>query len=328
MALNYDQLGKLPALQGFTHEELDALFSIPKRLLTKAGDRIIKTGDEADCFFIVAEGSLEVQIDSGGKMLPVAQLGAGQLVGEMPLIYSQPTRQADVVCNSDCKLLRFDYSEYTELGKLHPSVAKKFRSNIGKIVASRVWATTPAAKPGTGSLAGGPKPGAPAAPAKPAVPTRTANRDAMKRAQIFYGLTEEELEKLEGIAQPFPVERGQVVCAVGDPASSFFMITRGQIEVQIEKAGRAFPLARLGPGQCVGEMALIYKTDKRSATVIAVDTTHLLMWEFDAYNRLVAGEPNIGRKLRNNLGRVAASRSWALPEADEAKALKDRWTDQ
>lgn len=330
MALNYDQLVKLPALQGFTHEELDALFSIPRRLTAKAGDRIIKTGDEADCFFIVAEGNLEVQIDSNGKMLPVAHLGAGQLVGEMPLIYSQPQRQADVVCSSDCKLLRFDYTEYNELGKLHPTVAKKFRSNIGKIVASRVWATTPSAKPGgTGNLAGGAKgPAGPATGPKPPVPTKTANRDAMKRAQIFYGLTEEELEKLESIAQPFPVERGATVCSVGDPATSFFMIIRGQVEVQIEKAGRAFPLARLGPGQCVGEMALIYKTDKRSASVVAVDQTHLMMWEFDAYNRLVAGEPNIGRKLRNNLGRVAASRSWALPEADEAKALKDRSSDQ
>lgn len=330
MALNYDQLARLPALQGFTPEELDALFSIPKRLVTRAGERIIKTGDVADCFYIVAEGSLEVQIDTNGKKLPVAQLGAGQLVGEMPLIYSQPQRQADVVCRSDCKLLRFDYADYHELGKVHPGVARKFRSNVGKIVASRVWATTPSGKPGSGSGSPTGSPGSagsPGNPSRPAVPTRSANRDAMKRAQIFYGLTDDELEKLEGIAQPCPVERGQIVCAVGDPASSFFMITRGQVEVQIEKGGRAFPLARLGPGQCVGEMALIYKTDKRSATVVAVDQTHLLMWEFDAYNRLIATEPNIGRKLRNNLGRVAASRSWALPEPDEARALKDRWTD-
>jgi len=325
VGLNYEQLAKLPALQGFSPEELDALFSIPKRLMLKAGERIIKTVDQADCFFIVAEGSLEVQVETGGKMMPVAQLGAGQLVGEMPLIYSQPTRQADVVCASDSKLLRFEYADYHELGKLHPTMAKKFRSNLGKIVASRVWTTQAAtagpAKPGTGALA---KPGAPAAPPK-AVPTRSANRDAMKKAQIFYGLTEDELDKLESIAQPFPVERGQPVCSNGDPASSFFLIARGQVEVQIEKSGRAFPLARLGPGQCVGEMALIYKTDKRSATVIAVDATHLLMWEFDAYHRLVAVEQGIGRKLRNNLGRVAASRSWALPEADEAKALKNRW---
>jgi len=324
MGLNYDQLVKLPALQGFTPDELDALFSIPKRIMVKAGERIIKTGDQADAFFIVAEGALEVQVESGGNMMPVAQLGAGQLVGEMPLIYSQPTRQADVVCKADSKLLRFDYADYHELSKLHPAVAKKFRSNIGKIVASRVWTTGPGGPGAAGKPGGAGKPAAgPGAP-KP-LPPKAANRDAMKRAQIFSGLTEEELTALEAIAKPYPVERGHTVCSAGDPANSFFMVLRGQVEVQIEKSGRSFPLARLGPGQCVGEMALIYKTDKRSASVVAVDTTHLLMWDFEEYNRLVAHEQNIGRKLRNNLGRVAASRSWALPEADEVKALQNRW---
>ncbi|MBM3266162.1 MAG: cyclic nucleotide-binding domain-containing protein [Candidatus Sericytochromatia bacterium] len=319
MALNHEQLIKLPQFQGFTPDELDALFSIAKRVEASAGEHIIKTGDAADCFFIVAGGSLEVLADSGGgKLMPVAQVGSGQLVGEMPLIYNQKLRQADIVCASDCKLLRFDYADYEEIGKLHPTVAKKFRSNIGKIVASRVWAAQAAtAKPGAG------KPGAPAAPARP-VTSKSANRDAMKRAQVFAGLTDEEYEKLEQIAQPFPVERTHTVCTAGDPATSFFLITRGQVEVQIEKSGRAFPLARLGPGQCVGEMALIYKTDKRSATVVAVDQTHLLMWEFEDFNRLIAHEQNIGRKLRNNLGRVAASRSWALPEADEAKKMQAR----
>jgi CRP-like cAMP-binding protein len=317
MALNYEQLQKLPALQGFTPEELDALFSITQRVTAKTGDRIIKTGDEADCFFIVADGHLEVQVDSGdGKMMPVAQLASGQLVGEMPLIYKQPLRQADVVAASDAKLLRFDYSAYEEVGKLHPSVTKKFRSNIGKIVASRVWATQP-----------GPAGAKPGGPAKPPVTTKSANRDAMKKAQIFYGLMDEELQKLEEIAQPFPVERGQTVCSAGDPANSFFLISQGQVEVQISKGGRSFPLARLGPGQCVGEMALIYGGN-RTATVVAVDTTKLLMWEFETFNRLVGREQNIGRKLRSNLGRVAASRSWALPEADEVKKMQSRTGDQ
>lgn len=326
MALNYEKLQKLPALQGFAPEELDAFFSIANRIVTKPGDSVIKSGDKADCFFLIAEGGLEVAIEQNGKMMAVAQLGPGQLVGEMPLIYNQPVRQADVISFEEAKLLRFDYTAYEELGKLHPALVKKFRSNIGKIVASRVWATMPGSQ--TAGSATPQKPGqagsAAGQPAK-AIGSSGSNRDAMRKATMFQGFAEEELTSMLNISQPYPVEKNQTVCSAGDPANSFFLITKGQVEVQISKNGKNFPLARLGPGQVFGEMALIYNQPNRSATVVAVDTSHLIMFPFEDYNRLIVGEPAIGKKLRNNLGRVAASRAWSLPEADEAKSLQNRW---
>ena len=181
--VNFDRLSKLPALQGLTPEEMTDFFRISSKHAYKPGDIVIKTGDKADCFFIVAAGQVEILLPQGKNAppMPLAQLGPGQLVGEMPLLYAQPIRQADVAAVADTVLLRFGYQEYEGLANSHPELGKKFRANLGKIVANRVWSTLPS------QPAGNPKTISEAQGNKPAVP-QTSNHDAMKKASIFSGL--------------------------------------------------------------------------------------------------------------------------------------------
>ncbi|HMO86977.1 MAG TPA: ATP-binding cassette domain-containing protein, partial [Lacipirellulaceae bacterium] len=61
---------------------------------------------------------------------------------------------------------------------------------------------------------------------------------------------------------------GEAVIRQGDPGELFYLIRSGEVDVVIEKQGRAETVARLGAGQYFGEMAL--KTDEpRNATIIA-----------------------------------------------------------
>lgn len=347
MSLDYERLSQLPALAGFTSAEIDAFFAASQRLGAKEGDRIIRAGDPADCFFILARGALTVVVETYGKPMPVARLGPGQLVGEMPLIYHQPVRQADVVATEDCHLFRWTYADYETLGQRDPALIKKFRSNLGKIAASRSWTSGLASAGAPGPPAPPPQPPppapAPAAPGPPrpapkapttsALPLRAigeagsqshaeSTHAVLKRATPFMGFTEDELRQIEAIATPLPVVAEQALCHAGDPADSFFVVAAGQVEVRIDKNGSAFALARLGSGQVFGEMALVYKQPQRSATVVAIEPGKVLRIGFDDYNRLIAGLPEIGRKLKNNLSRVAASRTWSLPGADEARQLR------
>lgn len=318
MSVNFDRLAKLPALQGLTQEEMTAFFTIASRHAYQPGDPVITTGEQADCFFIVATGQLEIRLPQGkhAPSLPIAQLGAGQLVGEMPLLYAQPIRQADVVAASDAVLIRFAYADYEHLAHAHPDLGKKFRTNLGKIVAGRVWSTLPS-EPGTGSLKQVDE------PAKTSAAPLTTNHEAMKKASIFAGLTDEELQALEAISVPLPMLNGQPIVRMGDPAESFYLVTNGFCEVRIPKDGQSMPVARLGSGQVFGEMALVYKQPTRTADVVAVTDAKLLNFSFEDYQRLVRGMPDIGRKLRNNLGRVAASRAWTM-QADETRTMRER----
>lgn len=315
--VNFDRLSKLPALQGLSEAEMTAFFRIATKHAVKPGDAVIRTGDKADCFFIVATGHMEILLPQGKNQPPVslAQLGAGQLVGEMPLLYAQPIRQADVVASSDAVLLRFSYADYEGLAGTHPELAKKFRSNLGKIVAGRVWSTLPA-EPAAGSAK---------KIAEPVVRQSgaTGHHEAMRKATIFSGLTDEELSALESIAIPLAAHPGQPIVRTGEPSESFYLVTNGFCEVQIPKDGQAMPVARLGSGQVFGEMALVYKQPTRTADVVAVAEAKLLNFAFEDYHRLVAGLPEIGRRLRSNLGRVAASRAWTM-QSDETQAMRQR----
>ncbi|MBO9541341.1 cyclic nucleotide-binding domain-containing protein [bacterium] len=313
--VNFDRLSKLPALEGLTPEEMTAFFTIATKHAFQPGDPILKTGEKADCFFLVAAGQLEILLPQGKGVpaTPIAQVGSGQLVGEMPLLYAQPLRQADVIAASEAVLLRFAYGDYERLAQAHPQLANKFRRNLGKIVAGRVWSTIPT-QGGTGPLR---------AIEEPQKAPQTSNHDAMKAATIFAGLKPDELQAIEAIALPFTAQAEQPIVHQGSPADSFYLIVHGHCEVRIPKDGQAMPVARLGSGQVFGEMALVYKQPERTADVVAVTEAKLLNFPFDDYQRLTQAMPEIGRKLRNNLGRVAASRSWTM-QADQSKEMQRR----
>lgn len=310
---SFDRLSKLPALQGFTPEEMVTFFRLATKQSHQPGDLILRTGDVADCFYIIANGHVEISLKQNGQATPLAQLTQGSLVGEMPLLYSQPVRQADAIVTEPTTLLRFNYADYEKLSEQNPLLAKKFRANLGRIVAGRVWSTLPTEKSPTKPL--DPVPQGQKAPEVPA-PT---NREIMRKASIFMGLSDEALQQLEAIALPMPVEAGKPIVSTGEPASAFYLLTSGYAEVQAKQGDKTTPLARLGPGQVFGEMALVYKQPTRTADVVAVSDVKLLCFPFEDYQRLASGVEAIGRRMRANLGRVAASRSWSMPGVDETR---------
>lgn len=305
-AVNFERLSRLPALEGMTPEEMAAFFHLAVKQPFAAGDTVISAGQKADCFFLVASGRVEILLPSAKGQPPqsLANLGPGQLVGEMPLLYAQPIRQADVVAATEAILLRIDYDAYEGLAAEHAELGHKFRANLGKIVSGRVWSTlpTPTAANASRRLDA------------PTVRQGPSQHEAMNKATIFTGLTEDELKALEAIALALIVAPNQPIVRKGDPADSFYLVTDGFCEVQIPKDGQAMPVARLGIGQVFGEMALVYKQATRTADVVAVTEARLLNFPFEDYQRLIKGFPEIGRKMRNTLGRVAASRSWTMQQ--------------
>ena len=72
------------------------------------------------------------------------------------------------------------------------------------------------------------------------------------------------------------VEKGRTIFREGDLGYCAYLIERGQAEVSVHRAGQQVGVARLGPGEIFGEMAII--DDKpRSATVTALEQCQLLL---------------------------------------------------
>src|SRR5262245_17487995 len=117
------------------------------------------------------------------------------------------------------------------------------------------------------------------------------------------------MDKLLELIEVRHLRPDEVVCAEGDPGRELFVIRTGAVEVTKQSPdGRPTSLARLGPGDCFGEMSLI-DVQRRSATVItrAESDIYVLtnrdvhaLWQHDpgGFTLLMM---NIARELRRRL---------------------------
>lgn len=72
-------------------------------------------------------------------------------------------------------------------------------------------------------------------------------------------------------------DRGTIIFHEGDPADTVHVVRRGRVAVEgTTPLGDTVILTVLGPGDMVGELALVAKEQPRSATVIALETAETL----------------------------------------------------
>ena len=130
---------------------------------------------------------------------------------------------------------------------------------------------------------------------------------AVRAVPFFRNLPSATLEAL--IAQLRPVQhgRGSIVFSAGDTGDTMYFVESGQLEALTQIDGE--PLAVLGPGSFVGEIAVLLG-QPRSATVRV--TADVLLWELrrQELDQLLGEHPLIGLELSRELSRklVATSR--------------------
>src|SRR5262245_3657070 len=89
---------------------------------------------------------------------------------------------------------------------------------------------------------------------------------ALSGVGLFAGCTKRELRRVAQLCVPLSVDEGFVLTVEGGPGRECFIIADGKARVTI--GGK--PVGVVGPGECVGEMALLDR-GPRTATV-AVQT--------------------------------------------------------
>ena len=88
------------------------------------------------------------------------------------------------------------------------------------------------------------------------------------------------------------LEPGELLFETGEVGDAMFVIVSGAVEVV--RGGAV--IARLGEGECVGEMAAL-DWEPRSATVRASKTTHLVKLERNDLMDLLTDYPELVRSL-------------------------------
>ena len=112
------------------------------------------------------------------------------------------------------------------------------------------------------------------------------------RVPMFSNLTATEIAAVMKLLHSRKVDRGAVIVHAGDPAHSMYFIMTGSVIVQL-----ADKEVVLEEGSFFGEIALLRKA-KRSATVVARETTALLELDAISLESLMHSNPEIGRQIK------------------------------
>jgi CRP-like cAMP-binding protein len=115
---------------------------------------------------------------------------------------------------------------------------------------------------------------------------------ALGRVSLFSGLSARDLETIASVAEEREVPEGRILTKQGAPGDEFFLIADG--EVEIRQNGRE--IRRLGPGDHLGEIALVLG-GKRTATAVAAQPSRLYVLAADAFTALLDRQPGIKAKV-------------------------------
>ena len=117
---SYDKLADIPFFKGWTGDELAHVDRVAEYVSYADGDQLIKQGTTGYEFIVILEGEVQVLID--GEV--VADLGAGDHVGEMALLDGSP-RNATVTAKGAVRALLVGAREFRALVELVPSLDRK-----------------------------------------------------------------------------------------------------------------------------------------------------------------------------------------------------------
>ena len=121
--------------------------------------------------------------------------------------------------------------------------------------------------------------------------------DQLKETFLFRGAPEETLKALieNGALRRFPA--GTVLMREGEEGSSLFLIHEGSVKiVTADSKGDELIINTCGPGEIIGEMALLDRAP-RSATVVAIADVDALELQQDAFQELLHQRPDLTMDL-------------------------------
>ena len=87
-----------------------------------------------------------------------------------------------------------------------------------------------------------------------------------------------------------------MIFSEGDAGDSMYVVTDGLVQIQKKTSSGPLVLSRLGPGEFLGEMAVIDKS-QRSATAVALEPTTLLVYPAQEIEQLIANHPSVGARI-------------------------------
>ena len=132
----------------------------------------------------------------------------------------------------------------------------------------------------------------------PGMPLRRKDQylEHLAKVPLFSACSKKELQTIARASDDVEVPSGKVLVEEGKPGHEFFLIIDGNASV---KRGKR-EIAKLGPGQYFGELALLDR-GPRSASVIAKDDMEVLVLGQREFAGVIDEVPTLAHKLLQSM---------------------------
>ncbi|MGE5244204.1 MAG: cyclic nucleotide-binding domain-containing protein, partial [Betaproteobacteria bacterium] len=231
-AVTYHDFATTPLGQSLAPEDGEAVAHRLERRVAVPGEVIFRQGDPGDRLYVVLTGRLCASVTGGdGAVQRLGEIGPGELVGETALLRGTP-RLATVQAVAPTELAVLDASAWqelrTRLPQLETAVARALdwrerTSDLRRFRPGAAWVCA-----------------------------------WLGRTELLAGTDPSALEALEGELMWETLPAGEVLVQVGDPGECMWLVVRGRLRASVHRpAGVTEVVGDIGPGECVGEMALL-----------------------------------------------------------------------
>jgi len=298
MQINFNAIPLFASLNRLERARLIPHFSL---LDFSSGEVIVHQGDQGDCLYLIASGSVRVaRHTTDGTAVDVAVLKQGECFGELALLTGE-TRTADVVAIDDqTTVFRLSRERFNGLLKQHNALALK----IASILAKRISRTN-------GHVGNGDQADVLNVP-EPIEEDETRELPSSAGLKAGWSLGV-KLRSRRFISSALSV----VLCSI-----VALLLSRTSVRVARHTAdGTAVDVAVLKQGECFGELALL-TGETRTADVVAVDDqTTVFRLSRERFNGLLKQHNALALKIASILAKRISRTNGHVGNGDQADVL-------
>ena len=232
-----ETLTPLPILSDLPTELFVKLLDQVRLLSVNSGEVIIREGEGAAQFYIIAKGSVAIyKGDPQGKKTELARLGEGSIFGEMALITQSP-RTANVETTEESEMLEFDKTKLDTLSQDSLVIEAALERFTKERLVSNLLATNPIFQP----------------------------FDKKQRYELLSKFTAHE------------VTTGTILVKEGTVGRGLYIILFGEAEVKKLENGKNVLIATLKSGDIFGEISLIKESPTTATVAATMHSTILFL---------------------------------------------------
>lgn len=126
--------------------------------------------------------------------------------------------------------------------------------------------------------------------------------EMLGQTDLFSAVQPAHREQIARAMEPRAYRAGEEIVREGDAGDAMYLVLSGRVAVVVrsQDLGASFELARLGPGDHFGEMALL-TAEPRTASVVALEETRAVALSKTVFEKLLAQLPQVATAVARSL---------------------------